>query len=219
VFFGITMQCILYLGDERHGSKEVSNLYMCSNDGLRHTEEALWAKVRKINAECEPFDCDVSEAVYCYGVGVAIDGTWQGDVLRVETHSMPWRYIRVSIKCCVSDAAAIALVDFIMEWNSNEVNPNYVELPLEVSLFPPSTAHLFGKKGSSFQEIVRRYTTHLSDVVVQNAGGVRGEQQVVVSKRFYEQLMRSGMSEFKVDLVDAIKSAQERVDWTQAIMW
>ena len=213
------MQAILYLDDQRDGSRDVSNLYMRANDVPRHTEEALWAKVRKINAACEAYDCDVSEAVYCYGVGVPIDGKWQGDVLRVETYSLPWKYVRVSIKYCVSDAAAIALVDFVTEWNSNGVNPNYVELPLEVALFPPTTAQLFGKKGSSFQEIVRRYTTHLSDVVVQDCGGVRGEQQVVVSKRFYEQLMRSGMSEFKVDLVDAIESAQERVDWTQAIMW
>lgn len=214
---------ILYLGDEGGPWKEASNLYIACNPQNAYTiAQAVREVVRKINLECKPFDKTIDKAAYCNGLEMVCPWPPGADVLsvHVDHHNVHFnKLLQLRIIYCVSDEAAQRLIEYIKTFNSAPRLADYIVLDMPVNLFPPVTAQVLSNRGKYFQELVFRYNGNLSDVIIENAGGVRGEQQLVVTKRFHEQLMRGRMADFKKDFCELVEKANERVNWPLAIMW
>lgn len=208
---------LFYFGEDEAQWGKASTLYMrCTH---RDDQYALLAEVHKINATCKPFDKEVEDAKYAYGVEMKCPWPAGAPVLSVNVGSPIFKkYLPVHIVYCVSDEAAVRLVEYIKTVNTPR-SSDYVPVHMDVHLFPPVTAQVLRYNGQEFQSLVHKFGGGHSDVIIEDTGGVRGDQHVIMSKTFYEQLMQGRMQDFKSDFCALVESARKRVNWPLAITW
>lgn len=215
------MADLFYFAEDESKWGKSRRLYIRVSGDAYRVAQGLLAEVRQINATCKPFDKEVEDARYAYGVEMKCPWPAGADVLSVDVdyrNLLFKRYMVVNIIYCVSDEAAVRLVEYIT--NINTPRPSdHVPVAMDVHLFPPVTAQVLRFNGQEFQALVHKYGGNLSDVIIEDTGGVRGDQHVIVSKPFHEHLMRGRMADFKNDFCALVESARGRVNWPLAITW